>query len=698
MPKLDTQAKTTPDVPSLAPLAEWVGPHGGSPAWGTVDVTAFVPAFERAMQITRAERHAIARASTTPSFDNTIVPLEKSGEALRRVSAIFGVHTSTLNEGEIPEIERALAPKLAAFRDEYVQDAGLFARINSVFDGMDTAALEPVQRRLVEHYYTMFVRSGAQLSDAGKSQLSRLNQRLAQLYTRFSQNVLADETDYAVFIQDEAELAGLSDGIKQALASTSAARGKPGEWAIANTRSSMEPVLTYAAHRPLREKVWRTYYNRGNNGDDKDNNPLITEILQLRFQRAQLLGYPSHAHWALERQMAKTPATAIALMETVWAPAVQRAKEEVAAMQAIADAEHSGVRIEPWDYRYYAEKVRAKRYDLDMNEVKPYLQLEKLREGMMWAATKLFGLQFVQVEDLSVYHPDVRVWRVDDAAGKRVGLWFFDPYARPGKRSGAWMNDYRRQHRLDGKVTTIVSNNSNFVKGAKGKPALISWDDARTLFHEFGHALHGLLSDVTYPGLSGTDVPRDYVEFPSQLNEHWLCSDEVLAQFAVHHETGAPIPAELLYKIERASTFREGFDTVEYLAAALIDMKLHTAGAEPIDPDAFERETLSALGMPEEIVMRHRTPQFSHVFVGEDDYSAGYYSYLWSDALAADAAEAFLEAGGYFAPDVAQRLRAHVLSVGNTVDPADGFRAFRGRDVSTDALMRKRGFAPSSGP
>ena len=437
--------------------------------------------------------------------------------------------------------------------------------------------------------------------------------------------------------------------------------------------------------------MWRTYYSRGDNGDAKDNNKTITEILALRAERSQLLGFDSYARWSLDDTMAKTPERAMELMEAVWTPAVARVREEVAEMQAIADAESAGIRIAAWDYRYYAEKVRKAKYDLDENEVKPYLQLDKLREGMFFVAGKVFGLRFSAVEGVPVYHADVVVYEVKDAAGRHVGLWYFDPWARPGKRSGAWMNAYRDQERFDGEVPTIVSNNSNFLRGAKGEPVLVSWDDATTMFHEFGHALHGLSSSVSYPSLSGTSVARDDVEFPSQILERWLSTPEVLSRFALHYRTGQPMPKELAAKIERASTFRQGFDTVEYLASALVDMKLHLAGSRPIDPDAFERETLAALGMPPEVVMRHRTPQFTHVFSGEG-YAAGYYSYLWSDVLAADAWEAFTEAGGPWDEAVAKRLRENVFSVGNTVDPADGYRAFRGRDARISGLMKKRGF------
>jgi peptidyl-dipeptidase Dcp len=522
--------------------------------------------------------------------------------------------------------------------------------------------------------------------------MSDINQRLASLYTGFSQNVLADEENYTVVLESEADLAGLPESVRAGAAAAAEARGQKGKWVITNTRSSMEPFLTYSDKRELREKVWRNYVNRGDNADAHDNNTRIAEILKLRAERAKLLGYATHAHWRLENAMAKTPERAMQLMEAVWKPAVARVGEEVADMQAIANKEGAKFKIEPWDYRYYAEKVRKAKYDLDQNEVKPYLQLEKLREGMFWVAGELFGFAFSPVTNVPVYHPDVRVWEVKDrTSGKHVGLWYFDPYARPGKRSGAWMNAYRNQERFKAEVTTIVSNNSNFVKGKPGEPVLISWEDAETLFHEFGHALHGLSSNVTYPTLAGTSVARDYVEFPSQLLEHWLGTPEVLNKYAVHAQTGQVIPQALVAKIDKAATFNQGFATVEYLASALVDMKLHLAGEQNIDPDAFERDTLKALGMPKEIVMRHRTPQFTHVFAG-DGYSAGYYSYLWSDTLTADAFEAFTEAKGPYDRAVAEKLRKNVFQVGNTVDPAEAYKSFRGREAGIDALMRKRGF------
>jgi peptidyl-dipeptidase Dcp len=586
-----------------------------------------------------------------------------------------------------------MAPKLAAFNDKIYQNEALFKRIEAVYNSPAKLKLTPEQQRLTWLYYTNFVRSGARLNAEAKTRLSQINQKLAGLYTKFGQNVLAEEDGQFVLLKSEADLAGLPQSLRDAAAAAAVTKKQPaGTWVISNTRSSVDPFLTYSERRDLREQAWRMFVNRGDNGDEHDNNTTITEILQLRAERARLLGFPTHAHWRLENSMAKTPERAMQLMEAVWKPAVARVHEEVRDMQALATKEGSTIRIEPWDYRYYAEKVRKARFDLDQNEVKPYLQLEKLREGIFWVAGELFNFNFTPATDVPVAHPDIRVWEVTDKTTKKhIGLWYFDPYARAGKRSGAWMNAYRSQERVNGEITTIVSNNANFVKGKPGEPLLISWDDATTMFHEFGHALHGLNSNVTYPSLSGTAVARDYVEFPSQLMEHWLSTPEVLNRFAVHYQTGKPIPQTLVDRIKKSATFNQGFITVEYLSAALVDMKLHLAGDQKIDPDKFEKDTLAELGMPHEIVMRHRTPQFMHVF-SSDGYSAGYYSYLWADVITADAFGAFVEGGGPYDKKVAERLRKYIFSVGNTIDPAEAYRSFRGRDPKVEALMKKRGF------
>ena len=683
------------DMPLLAP---WGGPHGGVPAFDKVRVADFKPALTAAMAENLAEINAIATNPAAPTFENTIAAMERAGQTLTRVSAVYDIWSSTLNDPAFAAVETEMAPKLAAFYDQITQNPALFKRIEAVYNAPATKKLTAEQQRLVEVDYKQFVRAGARLDAPAKARVSAINQALAGLFTKFSQNVLADEADSVLVLKTQKDLEGLPASLVDAAKTTATIRNA-GVGVITNTRSSIDPFLTYSTQRKLREKAWRMFTNRGDNGGAHDNNALITQILQLRAERAKLLGYATHAHLRLDNTMAKTPEAAMQLMEQVWKPAVAREHEEVADMLALAKKEGApaGFKIEPWDYRYYAEKVRKARYDLDQNEVKQYLQLDKMREGMFWVAGELFNFAFVPVTDVPVYHPDVQAWQVNDkTTGKQIGLWYFDPYARAGKNSGAWMNAYRNQERMDGKaVTTIVSNNSNFVKGKPGEPVLISWTDATTLFHEFGHALHGLSSNVTYPTLSGTSVVRDYVEFPSQLLENWLATPEVLSKYALHYQTGQPIPQALVDRINKASSFNEGFATTEFLASALIDMKLHLAGAQKIDPDKFERETLAGMGMPHELVMRHRTPQFSHVF-SSDGYSAGYYSYLWSVVLAADAFSAFTEAGGPYDKAVAARLRNHVFTVGNTVDPAAGYHAFRGRDPKIDALMKQRNF-PLSG-
>ena len=676
------------------PLTQtWTGPYGGVPAFDKVKVSDFAAAAEEAMAKNLAEIDAITANPEAPTFENTIAALEDSGRMLTDYYTYYGIWGSNMSSPEFQQVETVLDTKLTAFGDKITQNEKLFARIEAVYNSPAKAALTPEQQRLTWIYYTNFVRSGAKLSPEAKKRVAAVNEELAGLYTKFSQNLLADENTFIELTA--ADLVGLPEGLKANAASSAEQRKMPGKFIIVNTRSSVDPYLTYSPVRATREKVWRAFVNRGDNGGATDNNAIISRILKLRVERANLLGYKTHAHWRLENAMAKTPENAMALMEAVWPAAIAQVAKDVAEMQAIIDAEKGGFKLQPWDYRFYAEKVRKAKYDLDMNEVKPYMQLEKLREGMFWAAGQLYGFEFKQISGVPVYHEDIRVWEVN-RGGQLVGLWYFDPYAREGKRSGAWMNAYRNQERFRNDVKTIVSNNSNFIKGKPGEPVLISWDDAETLFHEFGHAIHGLNSNVTYPGVSGTAVARDYVEFPSQLNEHWLPTPEVLNRFALHYQTGKPIPAELVAKIEKASKFGQGFATTEYLASALIDMKLHLAGDVDIDPDAFEREELAKLGMPSEIVMRHRTPQFGHVFSG-DGYSAGYYSYLWSDTLTADVAEAFKEAGGLYDKATAKRLHDEIMSRGNSVDPADQFRAFRGRDPKIGALMRDRGFPVPAG-
>ncbi len=679
------------DEATINPLMEaWAGNHNGYPAFDKIKLEHFKPAFEKLLLQDSLRIKVIVENAEAASFKNTLEALEKNQVYFNNFLNLFYVWSSNLSSPEFQKLEEEIQPRVAAYSDKIIQNPKLFARIESVYNSPELKSMTPEQQRLAWKYYTEFVYYGAKLTDEQKKKVADINTQLATLNTKFSQNLLADEQEKFLELT-EVDTLGMPAEILAA-ASEKAKSKKMNGWVISNTRSSIEPFLSTCPNRGLREKAWRMFVNRGDNGDASDNNKLISQILKLRAERAKLMGFATHAHWRLSNKMAKTPEAAMELLEKVWTPAVARVHEEVADMQKIADKEKAGIKIEPWDYRYYAEKVRKAKYNLEESEVKPYFQLEKMREGMFWMAGELFNMSFIQLNDVPVFHPDVRVWKVSDkTSGKQIGLWYFDPYAREGKRSGAWMTAYREQSRFNGDVTTIVSNNSNFIKGKEGEPILISFDDASTLFHEFGHALHGLASNVTYPKLSGTNVATDYVEFPSQILERWLTTPEILNQFALHYQTGKPIPKELVNRIDNSSKFNQGFATVEYLASALIDMKLHLAGDQDIDPDAFEKTELDKLKMPKEMVMRHRTPQFGHIF-SDDGYSAGYYSYLWSDVHSADAYEAFTEAKGAYDKVIGKKLVDYVFSVGSTIDEAEGYLKFRGKKPSIAALMKSRGF------
>lgn len=673
-------------------LAEWTGPYSGVPAFDQMSLDDLKPALEKGMERHLAELDAIASDPAPPTFENTIVPMQLSGEDLDRVFTYWGIWSSNRSSPEFRAIQAEMVPALSDYQSKITQNEELFARVKAVYESDEKQSLRPDQQRTVKLLYDDFARNGAELEGEARERYAEINKRLAELHTKFANNVLADEEGYVVYL-DEDQLGGLSEAFVQSMASAAAERDHEGQYAITNTRSSMDPFLTFSDERDLREKVWRNYYSRGDNGGEHDNNDIITEILNLRNERIQLLGYEDYASWRLENRMAKTPERAFELMEAVWPAALARVEEEVADMQAIADAEGADITIQPWDYRYYAEKVRQAKYDLDSDEVKEYLQLAKLQEAMFFVAGELFGFEFTPVPEGSVpvFHEDVQVYEVTDSeSGDHVGLWYLDAYARQGKRSGAWATTYRSQHGLEGGQTVLCSNNSNFIEGAPGEPVLISWSDAETLFHEFGHALHYLSSDVVYPRLNGG--VRDYTEFQSQLLERWLLTDEVIENYLVHYRTGEPIPAELVAKIKKAAKFNQGFETTEYLASAIMDMKYHTMDPTGLDPDRFERKALEELDMPEEIVMRHRTPHFGHIFSGEG-YAAGYYGYMWADVLTSDAAEAFAEApGGFYDDELADRLVKHLFSVRNAVDPAVAYRQFRGRDARIDALMRDKGF------
>jgi peptidyl-dipeptidase Dcp len=677
-------------------LEQFAGPYGGVPAFESMSLADLKPALEKGMELNLAEIDAIANNPEPATFENTIVAMERAGDELGRVFTYWGIWSSNISSPEFREIQKEMVPVISAFSSKITQNEKLFERVKAVYESDELKTLGTEEQRVTWLTYNGFARNGATLNEEDKKRYAEINQELASLQTQFSSNILADEENYVLYLNED-QLAGLPESFVKASAGMAESRGEVGKYAITNTRSSMDPFLTYSENRELREKVWRTYYSRGDNGDQFDNNELIKQILALRHERIQLLGYDNYAQWRLEDRMAKTPERAMALMEKVWPAAIARVEEEVADMQAIADAEGADITIEPWDYRFYAEKVRKDKYSLDSDEVKQYLQLDKLREAMFYVAGRLFNFEFTPVAEgkVPVFHPDVKVWEVKDkTSGKLVGLWYLDPFARQGKRSGAWATTYRSYTTFDGEKTVLSSNNSNFVKGADGEPTLISWDDAETYFHEFGHALHFLSADVKYP-TSHSGV-RDYTEFQSQLLERWLTTDEVINTYLVHYKTGEPIPQELVAKIKNASTFNEGFKTTEYMSSAIMDLLYHTTDPAKIEPDSFEREQLTRLGMPEEVVMRHRTTHFGHIFSSEG-YASAYYGYMWAEVLTSDAAEAFAEApGGFYDEEVGARLVKYLFSVRNAMDPAEAYRMFRGRDAKVEALMRDRGFPVTS--
>lgn len=667
-------------------LQEWTGPYGGVPPWDQVKVSQFPSAFQAAMAAYKAEFEAILETPGPITFDNTITASELSGEKMGRLFSIWGVHSSNLSSPEVRKIQAEWEPKVSAFFSELTLDARYFQRVKFLYDQRASLNLDAKQMRLLERTYDSLVRNGALLNAAKKAQVIGIETDLSKKFSAFSEKVLADEESF-ILIDKEADLAGLPETFVAALSAAAKEKGKAG-WAVVNTRSAVQPFLENSTRRDLREKVWRAFTKRGDNGGANDTNGTIAEILKLRQDRAEILGFPTHAHYRMADTMAKDPDRAMDLMMKVWPAAVARVKEEVADMQAIANAD--GITIEPWDYRFYAEKVRKAKYDLDQEAIKPYFQLDNMVAAMFDAAGKLYGMSFNEnTGTVPVFEPQVRTFEVK-RDGKMIGLFYLDNFARAGKRSGAWMTTYRSQHKLGGKNDIVLaSNNNNFVPGADGVPTLISIDDASTLFHEFGHAIHYLNSDITWPGLGGT--PRDFVEYPSQVNENWLLTPYILNTYAKHYKTGEPIPAALVEKIKASDTFNQGFATVEYLSSAILDMKLHNRSTPVADPAAFERDTLAEIGMPKEMVMRHRLPQFNHLFA-DDGYSAGYYSYLWSETMDADTWAAFTEKGDVWDKETAERFRSMLLATGNETDRIEAYRAFRGRDPDVKYIMKKRGF------
>ncbi len=676
-----------PAMPDNPILAEYSGPFAGVPQWDKVRAADFPEAFTFAIDERRREYRAIADSAEAPSFANTIEAMERAGQRLDRVQSIFGVHTDNLSTPEIQAIDKEWSPKFSAASDEITLDSKLFQRIETLYNSRASLGLDAPQTRLLTRTYESYVRNGAKLDPAQKQQLSAYNSQLASLFSDFNARLLADEGSFTT--ATAADLAGVPADVREAAATIAKDKGLPaGSFAIRNTRSAFEPVLTFGTNRAFRQKVWSAFVGRGDNGNANDTNGMIAQIVKLRADRAKLLGFETHAHWRMQDTMARTPERGMELMMRVWPAAVARSKQEVADMAPFARRDKVRT-IEPWDTRYYNEKVRKAKYDLSEEEIKPYFQLDNLVNGMFWSVGQLYGMEFKEnTGAVPVFHPDVRTFEVS-RGGKPLGLFYLDTYGREGKRSGAWMTSYRLPTDLLGREPALVSNNNNFNKPAAGQPVLISLDDASTLFHEFGHAVHYLNSEVRYPAFNGAQ--RDFVEYPSQVMENWLLTRPVLDRFALHYKTKQPMPKALVDKIERASTFGQGFSTVEYLSSALVDMKLHLQPGGVVNVDTFERQTLAELGMPREMTMRHRLPQFGHLF-SSDAYSAGYYSYLWSETMDADTWAAFEETGNPFDKATAERFRTLILASGNQTDRTEAYRQFRGRDPDVTALLKRRGF------
>lgn len=676
-------------------IFKWSGLHG-LPRFDLIEISDFAPAFDAAFREHDAEIAAIADNAADATFANTIEALEVAGDALSRVSALFWNRAGAHTNPEIQALEREIAPQMSRHYSRIGMNAALFARIDALWDRRDLLGLDTEQLRVLERHWKGFVKAGAKLPKAEQERLADINETLAGLGARFGQNVLADEKDWCLLLEGGDALQGLPEFLLGAMRAAASERGEEGKYAVTLSRSIIEPFLTFSSTRALREEAFRAWVARGAKAGETDNRPLIAEMLKLRHEKAHLLGYANYAALKLDDTMAKTPEAVNDLLGKVWTRAADRAREEEADLEALARREGQNHAIMPWDWRYYAEKLRAERYNFSEAELKPYLQLERIIEACFDVANRLFGISAREVTGVKAYHPDVRTFEIHDASGELKALFLGDYFARPSKRSGAWMSSFQAQHRLDlpngtrGEIP-IIYNVCNFAKPAEGKPALLSLDDARTLFHEFGHALHGMLSNVRYPSVSGTSVSRDFVELPSQLYEHWLTVPEILSRYALHEKTGEPMPNDLLDKVLAARTFNAGFATVEFTASALVDMAFHTM-EPPEDPMAVQASVLEELGLPASITMRHASPHFQHVFAG-DGYSAGYYSYMWSEVLDADAFSAFQETGNVFDPDMAKRLADNVYSVGGSIDPEDAYRRFRGKLPSPDAMLVKKGLA-----
>jgi peptidyl-dipeptidase Dcp len=684
---LSTGAKR-PTNPFFSP---WDTPFG-VPPFDQIQLEHYQPAFDQAMQQQKQEVDAIVGQRSAPTFRNTVEALERSGQLLDSVSNVFFAMRSSMASDELEAIAKNVAPALSQHEDEIRLNEQLFQRIQAVYDRRDELDLSEEQHKLLDEQYKEFVRGGAKLPAEKKARLKDINARLSVLSLQFGENVLKENNRFELVIEDRADLAGLPAGAIAAAAETATERGHEGKWVFTLHKPSMIPFLQYSERRDLREKIYRGYIERGNHGDELDNKQTLAEMAALRVERARLLGYDTHAHYVLEENMAKQPEQVYRLLDEVWKPALQRARAEVAEMQKMIDQQGGEFQLQSWDWWYYAERVKKARYDLDEEMLRPYLKLEHVLDGVFEVARRLYGLQFEQRTELPVYHEDVQAFEVREADGTHVGILYVDYFPRSSKRGGAWMGELRQQAKIDGRdIRPVIYNVGNFSKPTADQPSLLSFEEVQTLFHEFGHALHGLLSDCTYQSLAGTNVARDFVELPSQIMENWASDPEVLKIYARHYETGEAMPASLIDKIQKARHFNQGFATTEYLAASYLDMDWHTLTATPADLNVldFERQSLDRIGLIPEIISRYRSPYFLHIFAG--GYSSGYYSYLWAEVLDADAFEAFKETGDVFDADTARAFREHVLSRGGTVEPMTLYKRFRGQEPGTGPLLKRRG-------
>ena len=677
---------------------QWNTPFG-APPFDQIETKHFLPAFEKAIAEHKKEIAAIVNNEQPADFDNTIASMELAGALLSRVSGVFFNLTSTESSDEMQALQRKVSPLLTRHYNEISMNENLYKRVSTVHNNRNSsdlrseqiraAELNAEQIRLVERIHRSFVHAGANLTPEQRTELATINERISALTTEFGQNSLNDSRAFKLVLE-ESDLAGLSTAQRNAAAAAAKANDLPGKYVITLNRASVQPFLQFSERRDLREQAFNGWTKRGDNDNEFDNKTIIVEMVELRAKRAQLLGYKHHSEYVLSNAMAGTPETAMDLLLKVWEPAVVKAEQEREWIKEIMAKEGATHKLEPWDWRFYAEKVRKEKFNLDQGEIAEYFELENMLEAKFYVANRLFGLTFEERNDISVYNPVVRVWEVKDSAGKSVGLFFGDYYARSSKQSGAWMNSFRDQQKLAGDVKPIIVNNMNLNKPAEGEATLMSYSDAVTLFHEFGHGLHGLLSNVTYPTLAGTSVPRDWVEFPAQLFEHFIAQPEMLKKFALHHKTNEPMSAELLARIKQASTFNQGFATVEFTASALVDMAYHQmTEVKDLDVREFENQVLSDYGKPEEIVMRHRSTHFGHIFAG--GYSSAYYAYMWSEILDADGFDAFIEKKDIFDKETADRLYKFIYSRGDTLDYFEAYEGFRGRKPTTDALLRNRG-------